>query len=94
MVFLLLKYTVFCTNIIKNRAFVDYISPNLLIRNMQFIGVSVLINDKIREFCFLSLGDGFVLIDYVGVRPFLFVWVVFTSLEFQNVSENIITLLV
>ena len=38
---------------------------------MQFVGVSVLINDKKKKkFCFLSLGDGFslvVLIDYFGV---------------------------
>lgn len=45
--FSLLNYTViFSKYTYSNGAFVDYIPPNLLIRTIQSIGVSVLINKK------------------------------------------------
>lgn len=83
--FCLLKYTViFSKYTYSNGAFVDYISPNLLIRNMQSIGVSVLINKKKKQFYFLSLGDRFpfVLVDYFWCMS---LWFVFRNL---NIYKN------
>ena len=50
----------------------------------------MLIIKKKREFCFLSLGDGFVLIGYFGVCLF-YLYCLFYKSEFHNVFENIIT---
>lgn len=75
----------FLYNYIQKWTFVNYISPNLLIKNMQFAGVSLLINKKTHEFCCLSLGDGFpfVLIDYFGVCLF-YLYGLFSLIRISN----------